>query len=253
MPHRCGDSYTGSQFNRYSRVNFIRRVCSKEKSAPKLRKKTHLNHQTTAHGPGSGGRGAVLCCEHAALPTRPSRSHLAGARSFTRQHRGCGRSPGPARLSSAGGSARAALRRVRLRAKGSAEPAEPARLGPGVTPALSQCLWQGGGLWAGPPPLTEPQHRDAVAAGDRQHGDTARTGPARRCHNPAAARDYNSRQPLSPNGAAGSWEPGERSRETGTVSREARSREPGNEQLGGRLSPELGPGPGERWGVQWPG
>lgn len=170
----------------------------------------------------------MLCCEHAALPSRPSWSHLAGARSFTRQHRGCRRSTGPVRLSagsSAGGSARAALRRVRLRAKGSAEPAEPAKPGPGVTPALSQRLWQGGGLWAGSLPLTEPQHRDAVAAGDRHHRDTARTGPAPRCHNPAAARDYNSRQPLRPIRPAGSREPGERSRETGSC-------EPGSEWLG---------------------
>lgn len=217
------------------------RVCSKEKSAPKPCKKTQPNHRSTAQGPGElgGELGGERCARStaAALPSRPSWSHLEGARSFTQpqglseEHRARQEAP-----------LRAALRRVRLRAKRSAEPAEPARPGPGVTPALGQCLWQGGGLWAGPPPLTEPQHRDAVAAGEQHRWDTARTGPARSCHDPAEARDYNSQRPLRPDGTAGSRET--RNRELGN--RETGIWEPGNEQLVARLSPGLRPGPGVR-------
>lgn len=85
-----------------------------------------------------------------------------------------------------------------------------------------------------------------MAAGEQHRWDTARTGPARSCHDPAEARDYNSRRPLRPDSTAGSRETGERSRETRNREQGNGEREPGNEQLVARLSPGLRPGPGVR-------
>lgn len=62
--------------------------------------------------------------------------------------------------------------------------------------------------------------------------------------------------PCAFNGAAGSRELGERSRETSGPepgNGEPENERPGKEQLGARLSPDLGPGAGERRGEQRPG
>lgn len=207
----------------YQESLLYRRVCSQP------RKETHPNRGTW---PRVRWRGAARSEHNNSAAQQARLVHVAKHEASPGSTGALGGSP--ARLEA---PLRAALRRVRLRAKGSAEPAQPARPGPGVTPALPQRLWQGGGLWAGPPPLTEPQHRDAVAAGNRHRGDTARTGPARRCHNALRLGTTTPGLPCAPTAprAAGSRARGAGKLGVGkgaAVSQETRSRETGSWEPG---------------------
>lgn len=115
----------------YQESLLYRRVCSQP------RKETHPNRGTW---PRVRWRGAA-CSEHNnSAAQQAGLVHVAKHEASPGSTGALGGSP--ARLEA---PLRAALRRVRLRAKGSAEPAQPARPGPGVTPALPQRLWKGAG------------------------------------------------------------------------------------------------------------